>query len=60
MQILRRPSHAFIKVAAKIVNPKVNKKVVAKNPGPGSLQQSPALLTEIGPAIKQFPGPSVA
>lgn len=60
MQVLRRPAEPVIKVAAKLVNRKFDKKVVPKNPGPGSLQQTPTFVPEIGPAIKQIPGPSVA
>ena len=37
-----------------------DKQMVPKNPGPGLLHQAPTFVPEIGPAIKQFPGPSVA
>ena len=46
-------------MTAKIVNGKLDKQMVPKNPGPGSLQQAPTFVPEIGPAIKQFPSPSV-
>ena len=47
--------HTLIKVTAKIINGKLDEKMVPKYPGPGSLQQAPAFVPEIGPAIKQFP-----
>ena len=52
-------AQALIKVTAKIVNGKLDKQMVPKNPGPGSLQQAPTFVPEIRPAIKQFPSPSV-
>ena len=49
-----------VHVTAKIVNRKFDKQMVPKNPGPGLLHQAPTFVPEIGPAIKQFSGPSVA
>ena len=60
MEIFRRPAETIIKMTAKIIGRKSLEKMLPKNTGPGSLQQQPAFLSKIGPAIKKIPCPSVA